>query len=209
MKRENLEQKRIEDYSRIKTPEELLKFMDKNIQYGLKDENDRIYTWDMNEFQEACEKKWKFKSGIDIVKLGYGHCWDQAEIERYWFKKHNFEFKTLFIFFDTDIAPFVCHTYLVYKDKKSETWNWFEHADEANKGIHRMNTLEDAILAQREASIKFNQSIGLPINDDTIRTIRIYEYNPPKIGCSNQEFLDNIFEHGKDITPVITNYKKR
>lgn len=203
------EQKRIDDYNKITSPEELLEFMDKNIRYGIKDDNGKVYEWNMDSFQEACETKWKFKNGINVLKSGYGHCWDQVEIERDWFTKHSYEFKTLFIFFDNDIAPYVCHTYLVYKDKKDDTWNWFEHADEANKGIHKLATLEDAILAQREAIIKFNQSIGLPITDDIINTIRIYEYTPPKIGCSNQEYLDNISDNGCDITSLIKRYKKR
>lgn len=197
---------RIEEYNKINTPEELLEFMDRNINYGIKDDEGNVYLWNMDSFQDACETKWKFKSGLDVVRLGYGHCWDQVEIERDWFSKHNYEFKTLFIYSDSDF-PYVCHTYLVYKD--NDKWNWFEHADNGNKGIHKMNSLEETILLQRETSIKFNQSIGFPINDETIKTIYIYEYTPPRIGCSNQEFLDNIFDNGCDVTPLITNNKKR
>ena len=197
---EYIKQNRINEYHKVSSPEKLLKFMDRYITYGLVDKNNKVYEWDMDDFQEACQNKWKFKSGIDIIKSGYGHCWDQVEIERDWFKKHNYEFKTLFIYFESDLAPYVCHTYLVYKDKEKNTWNWFEHADENNRGIHQYNTLEDAILAQKEAHIKFNQSIKLPINDDIIKTIHICEYFPPKLGSSNQEFLDNIFNHGIDIT---------
>ena len=190
-----------EKYEKIRTPMELLSFMDKYIKYGLVDENNNVYEWDMDIFQDVCQNKWKFRNGIDIIKLGYGHCWDQVEIERDWFKKHNYEFKTLFIYFESDIAPYICHTYLVYKDKGKNTWNWFEHADEKNKGIHKYNTLEDVILAQKDIHIKFNKSIGLPVDDKIINTIHIYEYLPPKLGSNNQEFLDNIFDNGIDITP--------
>ena len=73
-----------------------------------------------------------------MLKYKIGHCWDQVELERAWFKKHNYEYKTLFIYFESDLAPYICHTYLVYNDKKNNTWNWFEHADENNKGIHKL-----------------------------------------------------------------------
>ena len=195
---------RIKEYNQVSTPEELLSFMDKYIKYGLVDDNNKVYEWDMDSFQDACQNEWKLKSGIDIVESGYGHCWDQVEIERDWFAKHNYDFKTLFIYFESDIAPYVCHTYLVYKDKKKDTWNWFEHADENNKGIHEYNTLEEAILAQRDVHIKFNQSANLPMNDEIINTIHIYEYQPPKLESSNQEFLDNIFNNSIDITPQST-----
>ncbi len=205
---EYLKQNRIEKYNQVSSPEELLKFMDKYIKYGLVDDNNKVYEWNMDSFQDACQTKWKSKSGIDIIKSGYGHCWDQVEIERDWFKKHNYNYKTLFIYFESDLAPYICHTYLVYKDQKNNTWNWFEHADENNKGIHKYNTLEETILAQKEVHIKFNKSIKLPINDEIINTIHIYEYLPPKQGSSNQEFLNNIFNNGKDITSLINNHKK-
>ena len=189
----------IDKYNKINTPEQLLEFMD-NIEYGMKDEEGNIYKWDMDNFQEACQTKWKFKKGIDIVKLGYGHCWDQVEIERDWFIKHNYEFKTLFIMFENDLAPYICHTYLVYKEQEKNKWSWFEHADENNKGIHQFDTIEEAISAQKKAHIKLNKSMGLPINNKIIDTIHIYEYTPPKLGSSNQEFIDNILNHGKEIT---------
>ena len=54
------EQKKIDDYNKITSPEELLEFMDKNIRYGIKDDNGKVYEWNMDSFQEACETKWKF-----------------------------------------------------------------------------------------------------------------------------------------------------
>ncbi len=204
-------QKRIEQYNQIKTPEELLEFMKKYIHYGIKTKEETIFGWDMNKFQKACQEKWKFQEGIEIIKSGFGHCWDQTEIERDWFKKNNYEYKTLFILFEKDHNPsYICHTYLIYKNKNNNIWNWFEHADENNEGIHSFNTKEEAILAQKEKHIEFNQKIGLPINKEIIDTIHIYEYQPPKIGSNNQEFLNNIFsENSKDITEFINTKRNK
>ena len=195
-----LDNNKLEKYNNIKTPEELYEFMESYIKYGIEIDG-KVYEWGKDDFQKACEEKWRLKSSLDIIKSGYGHCWDQTEIERDWFKKHNYEYKTLFIIFLIENNnPYVCHTYLIYKDKKDNKWCWFEHADYNNKGIHKFNTMEEAILAQKEKHIEFNKSLNLPMTKDIIDTIHIYEYQSPKIGSTNQEFLDNIFNNAKDIT---------
>ncbi len=51
----------LEKYNKIKTPEELLDFMDKYIKYGLVDENNKVYEWHMVDFQEACQKNGSLK----------------------------------------------------------------------------------------------------------------------------------------------------
>ena len=199
------------EYDKVNTPEELLDFMNKYIKYGLKDDDDNIYNWDQDKFQEACQTKWRLRDELDIVRNGYGHCWDQTEIERGWFKRHNYEYKTLFIIFllDND-NPYVCHTYLIYKDKQDNKWCWFEHADLNNRGIHKYDTMEEAVLAQKEKYIEFNKSLGLPMTKDIIDTIHVYDYNMPKLGCTNQGYLDSIFDNATDITNiVIRNNKKR
>ena len=191
----------LEKYNKIKTPEELLDFMDKYIKYGLVDENNKVYEWHMVDFQEACQKKWKFKSGIDTIKSGYGICFDQVEIERDWFTKHNYKFKTIFIIFELNYKnSYTCHTYLAYQNQKNMTWNWFEHADEANKGIHSYQTLEKLIESQKEKHIEYNKNNSEPITKEIINTIHIYEYLPPKLGSNQQEFINNILNNGTDIT---------
>ena len=200
----------LEEYNKITTPKDLLIFMDKYIQYGLIDDKGKIYTYDMKNFQKACQNKWKLKSGIDIIKSGYGHCFDQVEVERDWFTKHHYKYKTFFIIFELNYKnSYTCHTYLAYQDKKNNTWNWFEHADESNKGIHTYQSLNELIYSQKEKHIEYNKNINLPITKEIINTIHIYEYTPPIINSSNQEFLDNIFEKGIDITSSINKKEKK
>ena len=198
------------EYDKVNTPEELLEFMDKYIKYGIKDDDGNIYDWDQDNFQEACQTKWRLRDELDIVRNGYGHCWDQTEIERGWFKRHNYEYKTLFVIFLLDnVNPYVCHTYLIYKDKQDNKWCWFEHADFNNRGIHKYDTMEEAMLAQREKHIEFNKSLGLPMSKDIIDTIHVYDYNMPKLGCTNQGYLDSIFDNATDITDIVIKNNKR
>ena len=200
----------LEKYNNIKNPKELMEFMDQYIQYGMVDKDGRVYKWEDADYQKACVDKWYLKSTEDIIKTGYAHCWDQTELERDWFKKNNYEFKTIFvIFLHNTKYPYVCHSYLIYKDKNTNTWNWFEHADYQNRGIHSFDSAEKCILAQRCSHIEFNKSIGYPVDEEIINCLHMYEYQKPKEKCNNKEYFDNIFsEKSIDITNNILQYRK-
>lgn len=63
------------EYKDIKTPEQLLKYMIKNIKYGFVDDNGKVYgLWDNQEFQEGCQTKWHLSSPERLMKVKYGHC---------------------------------------------------------------------------------------------------------------------------------------
>ena len=63
----------------IDTPVKLLNWMSKNIEY------------------EEDMENYFLKSPDDLVRLGKGACWDQAELERAWFSKHGYESKIIYI----------------------------------------------------------------------------------------------------------------
>ena len=95
-------------YENIKTPEELMIFMDQYIKYGIHgiDGKDYIPTYGDNEsnqkFQEASFSVYSFGGPSYILKYGLGHCWDQVELERDWFTKHHYECKTIYIWITLD-----------------------------------------------------------------------------------------------------------
>lgn len=185
-------------YEDIKTPEELLEFMNKNIHYGFVDENGIIYDGKNNEiFQIGCQSKWRLSSPERLLKVKYGHCWDQVELERDWFKKHGYEYKTIYIWFLFDYYnSYTTHTYLIYKD--NDKWKLFEHSDFENRGIHTFNTMKDAIKFQMEKYIEQNRKYNI-VGDEEIKHIHIYEYQKPKYGCNRIEFIDNILNNSKEI----------
>lgn len=196
-------------FETVKTTEELFEFMEKNIKYGVIDKNGKYYDWNLDNFQEVCNHDWKFREGKEIATIGIGHCWDQTELERTWFKQNNDKIKTIFIFFEHNTKyPYGCHTYLIYKNKNNDKWYWFEHADNQNKGIHEFKNEEEAILAQMKTHIEYNKSLGFPMNEEVISWIRIYEFLPPEKGVNNQGYLKNIFSKNSiNITKEIVQYK--
>lgn len=87
-------------YKDVKTPIQLLKYMEENIKYGFVDDNGKQYTpINIEEFQEACKTKYKLSSPQRLLGVKYGHCWDFVELEREWFKNHQYNFKTFYICF--------------------------------------------------------------------------------------------------------------
>ena len=186
-------------YSKVKTPNELLVFMDKYIKYGIFGTDNKIYDdWeaDVNsEFQIACQTKYTLNDIERYLKTGYGTCWDQVELERDWFSKAGYEFKTLFIWFlFEEDNNYTTHTYLIYKDKIDCKYCYFEHADSNNYGIHKFNTYKEAIEYQKEKHIKSNENYGNKIDEDVLSHLVIYDFNHPKYYCSMNEYIDNILK---------------
>ena len=123
-------------YNDIKTPEQLLKYMDENIKYGFVDDNEKIYgPWNNQEFQQGCQTNWRLSSPERLIKVRYGHCFDQVELERDWFNNHNYNFKTFYIMFELPFNnSYSMHTYLVFE--KDGKYYYFEHSDFKNRGMH-------------------------------------------------------------------------
>lgn len=188
---------RLNNYNNVKSPKELLEFMDKNIKYGIYGTDRVIYDkWDADnnsKFQKACQTKYALCDLNRLLKYGYGTCWDQVEFERNWFIHNNYECKTFFIWFCFDTSNnYITHTYLVYKDKVTNKYYYFEHSDELNKGIKEFDSYKDAILYQMEKHINFNKQVGNLINEDVLSHLQVYEFRIKKYGCSQYEYIDNI-----------------
>lgn len=198
-------------YKTINTPKELYEFMDKYIKYGFYGNDGKIYTNDGTEesdkiFQDACLDRYGLANKEKVLKYGLGQCFDQTELERAWFKEHNYEFRTIFIWFLFDYEnTYPTHAYLVYKDKTTNKYYWFEHADSINKGIHEFNSYKEAIYNQMLEHISYTKNSGNKIDDEVLKHIHIYEYETNKYEISFYEFIDNIFE-SKEITDEILSY---
>ena len=198
----------LEEYNDIKTPSELLEFMDKHIKYGIHGTDDKDYTsWDNDinsEFQKACQNRYSLCDKDRILKYGLGTCWDDVELERCWFKEHNYSFKTFFIWFRFDYDNnYGTHTYLVYEENNK--YYYFEYADENNRGIKEFDSYEDAIKYHMNLHISFMKKCGLVINGEVLDHLEVIEYDNPTYGCNMEEFIDYmlnskiIYKNGKFI----------
>ncbi len=195
-------------YKDIKTPKQLIEFMTENIKYGLVDEDGNIYgAWNNKEFQEACWTKWKLSSPERLMKVKYGHCLDQVELERNWFLNHGYPLKTFYIGFAFPYDNIYSnHAYLVFEAKGK--YYYFEHSDYKNRGIHEFPTYENAIQDQKEKYIAHNQQ-RKSIGPQELQYLYIYEYEQPIYGCTRQEWKEYILKNAKKVENTKDNIEGR
>lgn len=186
-------------YEEIRTPKELLEFMD-SIEYGFVDEDNHKYgSWNEEEFENNVTTKWHLSSPERLIKVGYGHCFDQVELERDWFTKHNYKFNTYYIMFLFDHPnDYSTHTFLIYEENNK--WYLFEHSDFFDRGIHEFTSLNEALLYKMNRHIEYNRKYN-KVEEEEISHLHIFEYAKPLINSTFTEFIDNIIESGKDVTP--------
>lgn len=184
------------EFEKIKTPQELLSYMAKNIKYGFIGRNNhKRYQWDDKDWGADFENEYYLQKPEDLVESGLGVCWDSAELEREWFSKHGYEAKVYFMWFkkeeDNDLPT---HTFLVYK--QGEKYYWFEHSASANRGIHEYDSL-DALLAEAKS-----EHIDYAINErgaseDDVKDFVLLDFDKPEYNCSPEVFVEHIMSNDK------------
>ena len=148
----------------------------KNIEYGYVDKNNNKYSI----VDETFSDNYILQSPNEVIKSRIGVCWDQVELERYYFKGNGLNIKTYFIVhYDNDKCP--THTFLTFE--KDNKYYWFEHSWEIFSGIHEYATLKDLLLDVRDKFIKYE------LNNNYIKeNLCIYDYKKPKYHLSVLEF---------------------
>lgn len=174
----------------IKTPEDLMLYLDKNISYGVIDKNgNKFFDSNSDNFQKACFADWKTKPTKQILEDGVGHCYDQVEIEREWFTLKDYKIKTFWISaYQEEIENSgFSHTYLIYKDRNN--WFVFEHSDYFNKGIHKFKTLREAVTWQAQKHVSFAES---QIKPKIKYSVCIKEFSKPPFNLNMEQYLNFI-----------------
>lgn len=188
-------------YENVNSPNELMSFMN-SIEYGFVDSAGNKYgSWNEDEFEKNVQTKWHLSSPERLIEVGYGHCFDQVELERDWFSKHNYNYKTFYIMFLFDHPnDYSTHTFLVYEDNNK--WYLFEHSDFYDRGIHEFNSLKDALIYKMNLHIEYNKKYN-QVGEEEINHLRVFEYDKPISNLSFNDFIDFILDNGKDITPIL------
>ena len=177
------------EYENIKSPQELLNLMSK-INYGYLGKNGRIYHFDDEDFNSSWEKNYILESPEEILKTGFGNCWDQTELERCWFENKGYEYKTLYEMVKLDYdTPYPTHSFLIYKDENNN-WNWFENSDYDNRGIHTFSTLEELIKYQLNNYKKLLKKYN--ITSIELEKIILNEFSKPKVHSTSEEYLEHV-----------------
>lgn len=175
-------------YEECLIPEHLLKYMDENINYGFVGKNGKIYKEPGND---EWEKDWYneciVQDGKTLMESHYGTCWDQVELERKWFEEHNYQYKTIFMWFEVNKPNNLpTHTFLIFnKDNKIY---WFEHAFEAQKGIHEFNNEDNLIEYVKNKQLEY-------VNNATVsdrNCIKCYEYTKPAENLDVDEYIYHV-----------------
>lgn len=164
---------------------EIMDFMNQ-IEYGWIDKNNIKHTIIDKNYSD----NYILQSPSEITKNKIGVCWDQVELERYYFKSNDWNIKTYFIVYDdNDKCP--THTFLTFD--KNNKFYWFEHSWKRYRGIHEYNSKKELLIDVREKFIK-DELDNMFIKSNLI----LYEYKKPKYHISVQEFYNHC-NHGKYI----------
>lgn len=150
-----------------------------NIKYGWLDKNGNKH--DIVDASFSCD--YILQSPKEIIKNKVGVCWDQVELERYYFEGKDWNIKTFFIIhYDTDKCP--THTFLTFE--KNNKYYWFEHSWEMFRGIHEYNTLKELLLDIQNKFIKYELN-----NNYNKNNLCIYNYSKPKYHLNVIEFCNH------------------
>lgn len=156
------------------------------IQYGYKD----IYPDNDEDWDNSFQNYYRLQSPSELLETKFGVCWDQVELERYYFKQNNINCMSYFIVeYDGKECP--THTFMVVNDQNK--YFWFEHSWEPYRGIHEYNNLNLLLL---DVKGKFNKM--LEKRNISTEEVIIYEYSEPTSGLNPLEFFNHC-EQGKKI----------
>lgn len=147
----------------------------KEITYGWVDVNGNKH----EDVDASYATLYRLQGPESLLTSKYGVCWDQVELERYYFSLSNYEFKTyIIVYFKDDTYP--SHTFLIYK--KENKYCWIENAYQKYIGIHEYSSLNEALTDVKE---KFILDLKAPFDPDYLR---IYEYEKPNYDITPDEF---------------------
>lgn len=151
----------------------------KNIEYGWIDKNNNKHSI----VDETYSDNYILQSPNEVIKNKIGVCWDQVELERYYFKGNDWNIKTYFlVHYDGDKCP--THTFLTFE--KNNKYYWFEHSWERFRGIHEYQSLKELLFDIRDKFIKYELD-----NDFVSENLVLHEYKKPKYHISVQEFYNH------------------
>lgn len=151
----------------------------KNIDYGWIDKDNKKHVL----VDETYSDNYILQSPKEIIKNKIGICWDQVELERYYFKGNDWNIKTYFlVHYDGDKCP--THTFLTFE--KNNKCYWFEHSWEKFRGIHEYKSLKELLFDIRDKFIKYELD-----NDYVVDNLVLHEYKKPKYHISVQEFYNH------------------
>ncbi|MDD3340971.1 MAG: hypothetical protein PHN72_02055 [Bacilli bacterium] len=178
-------------YEETVTPDQLIQYMTQNIHYGFVSKNGKIYKeqgteeWN-NDWYPTCI----VQDGESLIESHYGTCWDQVELERKWFDEHNYQYKTIFMWFEVNRpSNLPTHAFLLFK--RDNKYYWFEHAFEPYKGIHEFDSEENLIEYVKDKQLEYAIETGISTWQDR-DFIKCYEYTKPESHLGVDDYIYHV-----------------
>lgn len=157
---------------------EVMDLMDA-IDYGWLDKDNKIH----NNVDESFSSNYILQTPKEVIANKVGVCWDQVELERYYFRSNPWNIKTYFlVHYDNERCP--THTFLTYENDNK--YYWFEHSWEKFRGIHEYSSLKELLLDIRDKFINYELN-----NQYNSENLVLHEYKKPKYHMSVQEFYNH------------------
>ncbi len=163
--------------------EEILAAME-SIQYGFTNQDKKIF-----KDEDMVQNHYCLQTPEEILETKVGVCWDQVELERYYFDKAKIPARTFcLIAYNDSSCP--THTFLIYQ--YDNHYFWFEHSWSIFQGIHEYSSLMEALKDVKKRFIAVEiEAKGIEGN------VILYEYDNPPKHASVEEFYHYIEKNPK------------
>lgn len=131
-----IEESLTEDVDNIKTPEQLMDWMEQNITYELAND------------EYGAEDDPPTKTAEEVIETGTGHCAEQSYLEYKVLDELGYFPQLIFVKENNSKKDYSAdgsaHMFVVYQDE-DEKYTYFEHSQEHNKGIHKFDSMSELL----------------------------------------------------------------
>lgn len=164
------------NFKELENAQQLMNYMDINIEYGWIDKFGKKHLNNLKGFRE----NYRISPIDEIIKFGIGTCIEQAKLIKLFFDNIGLENK-LYCYrryeteenFDKEVRM---HCFLLFHYQNS--WYHFEHADSNKKGIHKYDCPDDAIRAEvnRHDESDIRELVEIPCIPDLLTFKQFNQY---------------------------------
>ena len=134
------------DFNNLKTPEELMEYMNEFIQYGWIGKDGSIHINELKGLREL----YKISSIDEMIDKGVGTCVEQANMIKTALERMGFETR-IFCHRSSESEQIIendVHMHCLVYFKNNDKWYHFEHSNQSQRGIYEYNTLEEGVEAR-------------------------------------------------------------
>lgn len=164
------------NFEHLESAQQLMDYMDINIEYGWIDKFGQKHLNNLKRFRE----NYRISPIDEIIKKGIGTCIEQAKLIKQFFDNIGLENK-LYCYrryeteenFDKEVRM---HCFLLFHYQDS--WYHFEHANFNKKGIHKYDSPDDAIKAEidRHDENDIRELVEIPCIPDLLTFKQFNQY---------------------------------